>query len=140
MPFLTLSPLFFACFTILEIISKADNLSLEQSLKSINIETVDARGVLATTLENLIIRPTTYHTLVESFENFSVEEITISNKKLDGLQLMEVPFHRDAILMMIKREERIYIPHGETYFRLGDVVHVFGTNTAMDETREKLHG
>ena len=123
-----------------KIISRAGNLSIEESLKTLNVETIDARRVLATTIENLIIRPTTYHTLVESFENFSVEEIAITNTKLDGLQLSEVPFHRDAILMMIKREEKLYIPHGETYFKLGDIIHVFGTHTALEETKKKLHG
>ena len=65
-------------------------------------------------------------------------EIAITNKSMDGLQLKEVHFHQDAILMMVKRGDNFYIPHGETYFRLGDVLHVFGTDTAMEDTKRKL--
>ncbi len=122
------------------IISRAGHLSLERAMKKIEVETVDAVKVIATTIENLIIRPTTYHTLVESFENFSVEEIQIRNKEVDGLQVKEVPFHQNAILMMVKRGNTSYIPHGETYFRLGDIVHIFGTDSALENAREVLRG
>jgi Trk K+ transport system NAD-binding subunit len=102
------------------------------------IETIDVTQILATAIENLIIRPTTYHALVESFENFSVEEILVTNKSIDGLQIKEIPFHRNAILMMVKRENSFFIPHGDTYLKIGDILLVFGTHTAFDETRNLL--
>jgi len=121
-----------------KIISRAGNLAIEKTFKSLEVETIDATRVLATTIENLIVRPTTYHALVETFENFTVEEITITNKEVDGLQVKEIPFHKDAILMMVKRGNNFYIPHGDTYFRIGDTIHIFGTDSALEDTRRKL--
>jgi Trk K+ transport system NAD-binding subunit len=121
-----------------KVISRISRFSLEQKYKSMGIDTIDVTQILATAIENLIVRPTTYHALVESFENFSVDEIPITNKEMDGLQLKEIPFHKDAILMMVRRGNNFYIPHGETYFKLGDVLHVFGTDTAMEDTKRKL--
>ncbi|MCD4791502.1 MAG: monovalent cation:proton antiporter family protein [Bacteroidales bacterium] len=121
-----------------KIISRARNLTIEKTFKSLEVETIDATRVLATTIENLIVRPTTYHVLVETFENFTVEEITITNKEVDGLQVKEIPFHKDAILMMVKRGNNFYIPHGDTYFRIGDTIHIFGTDSALKDTRRKL--
>ncbi len=120
------------------IITRSSTSVIEQKLKTLGVDTIDVIRVLSTAMENLILRPTTYHTLVESFENFSVEEIPITSKKIDGTQLKEIPFHRDAILMMVKRGNSLFIPHGETYFRLGDVLHVFGTDSALQETRDKM--
>jgi len=120
------------------IISRTGGSAIEKAFKKLEIETVDATRIIATTIENLIIRPSTYHALVESFENFSVEEIKITNKDIDSLQVKEIPFHKDAILMMVKRGNNIYIPHGETFFRLGDTIHVFGTDSALEDTRLKL--
>jgi len=120
------------------IISRAGNSAIEIAFKKLEVETVDATRIIATTIENLIVRPSTYHALVESFENFSVEEFKITNKNIDGLQVKEIPFHKDAILMMVKRGINSYIPHGETYFRLGDIIHVFGTDSALEDTRSKL--
>lgn len=120
------------------IITRADNFQFEQKLKQIGVDAVDIRRVMATTIENLIIRPTTYHDLVESFENFSLDEITVGKKVIDGRQVKSIPFHSDAILMIIKRGSSSYIPHGDTYLRLGDVLHVFGTATALEDTRKKV--
>lgn len=121
-----------------KIISRSGKSNYENKLKSLGVKTVDVIGVQATTIENLILRPTTYHSLIESFENFSVEEISITNKAVDGLQVKEIPFHKDAILMMVKRGNNFFIPHGETYFRTGDILQVFGTDTALLNTREKM--
>jgi Kef-type K+ transport system membrane component KefB/Trk K+ transport system NAD-binding subunit len=120
------------------IITRSGKSDYELELKNLGVKSVDVIGVLATAMENLILRPTTYHALVESFENFSVEEIPITNKAIDGARLKEIPFHKNAILIMVKRSNAFFIPHGETYFRVGDILHVFGTDTALQDTREKM--
>ena len=120
------------------IITRSGKSDYALQLKNLGVEAIDVIGMRATTYENLILRPTTYHALVESFENFSVEEILITNKSIDGMQLREIPFHKNAILMMVKRGNSFFIPHGETHFRTGDILHVFGTDTALEDTREKM--
>jgi len=121
-----------------KVITRSGSLKVELQLKHIGVEAVDARRVMATTIENLIVRPTTYHDLVESFENFSLDEIIVGKKEMDGRQVKTIPFHKDAILMIIKRGNESYIPHGETYLRKGDILHVFGTATALEDTRKKV--
>ena len=122
------------------VITRSGSLTIEQELKHQGVEAVDARRVMATTIENLIVRPTTYHDLVESFENFSLDEIPITSNEMDDRQVKTIPFHNDAILMIIKRGNESYIPHGETYLRAGDILHVFGTDTALEDTRKKVGG
>jgi Kef-type K+ transport system membrane component KefB len=117
------------------IISRVSKFPLEFKYKQLGIETIDVTQILATAIENLIIRPTTYHALVESFENFSVEEIQLTAKKYDGSTIKEIPFHRSAILMMIRRENSFFIPHGDTFLKIGDILLVFGTRTAFEETK-----
>ena len=121
-----------------KIISRINRFSLKQRFKQLGIETIDVTQILATAIESLIIRPTTYHALVESFENFSVEEILITSKNIDGSQIKEIPFHKDAILMMVRRGNNFNIPHGENYLRTGDILLVFGTQTAFEDTRYKV--
>ncbi len=120
------------------IISMANGWKIEQQLKKLDVNTIDVRRVMATTIETLIVRPTTYHTLIETFENFRVEEISVLNPDIDGNRVKEIPFHKDAILIMVKRGNALYIPHGETYLKTGDVLSIFGTDSALENTREKL--
>jgi Kef-type K+ transport system membrane component KefB/Trk K+ transport system NAD-binding subunit len=121
-----------------KIISMANGRGVEQQLKRLDVETVDIRRVMATTIETLIVRPTTYHALIETFEYFRVEEIPVINENIGSRKVKEIPFHKDAILIMIKRGNSLFIPHGETYLKIGDILNIFGTDSALEDTREKL--
>jgi len=119
------------------VITRACKMPCMEKLHKTGVESIDVHRIVATAIENLILRPATYHDIVESFENFSVEEIIITNKNFESKHIKEIPFHGDAILMMVKCGNETFIPHGETYFQLGDILHVFGTQTALDDTRSK---
>ncbi len=118
------------------IISRTKLKKIENKLNLMNVDTVDERGVLATTLENLILRPNTYHNLVESFDNFIIEELQITSSEIDGKQIKDIPFQYNAILMMIKSGDEMKIPHGDTYLRKGDILHIVGTQSAIQETQK----
>jgi len=120
------------------IISRSFNSVIDQILKQLNVELLDVKRVLATTIENLILRPTTYHALIDTFESFSVEDIPLINREIDGRQLKDVPFHKDSMLMLVKRGNDMYVPHGETYLRIGDTLTVFGTETALEDIRKLM--
>ncbi len=120
------------------IIAVAPSRTLEQIYNRMGVETIDLLRTVVTTIENLILRPTTYHTMVETFESFSVEEIELRNPSCDGLQVKEIPFHNDASLMLVKRKNNIYVPHGDTQLRLGDTVIALGTESALDQMRGQL--
>jgi len=120
------------------IITKSTTSEINRYLNSLNIETLDVTRTLATTIENLIMRPTTYHALVETFDKFNVEEIAVKNPDIDGLQVKEIPFHKDGSLMLIRRGDDMEVPHGDSYIKMGDIVVVFATDTAMDDFIRQL--
>jgi Kef-type K+ transport system membrane component KefB/Trk K+ transport system NAD-binding subunit len=120
------------------IISLARKAPIEQQLRKLDVETVDTTRVMASTIESLILRPATYHALIESFENFTLEEITITNPALDGRKVKDIAFHRDVILVMARSDDNVFIPHGETYLRTGNILYIMGTETALTVTREYL--
>jgi Trk K+ transport system NAD-binding subunit len=120
------------------IISKSGNSRVERSLRKLDVELLDARRVLATTIESLIIMPTTYQALVDTFEDYRVEEIKVSKRNVDGAQVKDIPFHKDGTVILIRRGSDVYIPHGDTYLRIGDLLTVFGTGTALEEIRKLL--
>lgn len=120
------------------IISKSGNSKAEEALRKLDVEFLDARRVLATTIESLILMPTTYHALVDTFEDYRVEEIELSNKEIDGSQVKDIPFHKDGTVILVRRGSHVHVPHGDTYLRIGDILTVFGSGTALDDTRKKL--
>jgi CPA2 family monovalent cation:H+ antiporter-2/trk system potassium uptake protein TrkA len=120
------------------IISIPGNSSMEHSMSSIGVDILDSRRVLATTIENLILRPTTYRSLVESFENYLVADIRLANSSIDGKTVKDIPFHRDGMIMLLTRGNDKYVPHGDTYLQEGDVLTVFGTGSAINQIKALL--
>ncbi len=120
-----------------KLISKSTHAAIEQSLKRLNVEILDVRRTLAATIENLILRPGTYHALVDTFENFIVEEIPITGKLADGVHVKDFHFHNESTLVLIQRGTDNFIPHGESVLKRGDVLIVFGTGAALEDTRSR---
>lgn len=120
------------------VITKAHSLSIEQKLRELNVEFLDVTRVIASTIENVIVRPEAYHTLIESFDDFSVEEIRVRNRYVEGKALKELTFHKDGSIMLIKRGHQMFIPHGDTFFRTGDLVTILGTDAAVEDFRAKF--
>jgi len=121
-----------------KVISKTSTWHIEKQLMDLQVEYVDVTRTIATTIENLILRPATYHILVETFENYKVEDITITNSNISGTQIKEMPFHRDGELILVRRGHAVEIPHGDTYLQENDIVTVMGTETALQDFREKF--
>lgn len=121
-----------------KIISKSSSSVIEQQFQRLQVEYLDETRLLATTIENLILRPSTYHTLTESFENYHLEDITITNKQVSGRQVKELPFHKDGELILVRKGQKVEIPHGDTYLQLHDIVTVMGTESALQDFRVKF--
>jgi len=121
-----------------KVISIPNTSKTEHSMRVMGIEVLDHRRIVATTIENLILRPTTYHSLMESFENYSVEDIKLLHFEMDGKMIKELPLHKDGMIMLLTRGSEKYVPHGNTYLRSGDILTVFGTGTAIRQIREMV--
>jgi Trk K+ transport system NAD-binding subunit len=121
-----------------KIISRPGNAHFDQLLRGLQVEILDSRRVLAATIENIILRPGAYHTLVDTFENYTVEEIHITTKEVDGKLVKDLPFHHDSMLMLLKRGNEMHIPHGSTSLKSGDIITVFGISSAIDDIRKMM--
>jgi len=121
-----------------KIITRSERMAFAEKFAQMGVKSIDHHRIFATAIENMILRPATYNDLVETFENYTVEEINITNSHIDGMQVKNVLFPDGALLILIKRDKSFFIPHGETYFRLGDVLHVLGTPTALEQVISKV--
>jgi Trk K+ transport system NAD-binding subunit len=118
------------------IISIPGNSGIEDQMLRLGVHILDARRVLASTIENLILRPGAYHSLIETFENFSVEDILVLNSEIEGKRIMDIPLHKDAMIMLLMRGSEKFVPHGDTYLKAGDTLTLFGTGSAIEEIRK----
>jgi Kef-type K+ transport system membrane component KefB/Trk K+ transport system NAD-binding subunit len=119
------------------IISIPGNSKIEDKMKALGVQILDARRVVASTIENLILRPGAYQSLIETFEEFSVEDITVLSD-IEGKKIMDIPLHKDAMIMLLTRGNEKFVPHGNTYLKPGDIMTIFGTGSAIEEIRKLI--
>jgi len=120
------------------VITQASSNSFENKLRQLEVEYLDKRRVIASTIENLILRPTTYHALIESFENYTLADIQVTNPKVDGQKVKDIIFHQDGSLMLLKRGNEMEVPHGDTHLYIGDTLTIIGSETAIDDFKAKF--
>ncbi len=102
---------------------------------------VDKDKVIAHYIEDMIMRPDAVNTLSESFGSYRVEEITITRKDVHRKLVKDIAFPPSGSLVIQRRNDEIFIPHGDTHLLMGDVITVIGNASALVEFRKILeHG
>lgn len=118
------------------IISIPGNSKIEKQMRGLGVQILDARRIVASAIENLILRPSAYNSLVETYENFTVEDVILLDTEVEGKRIKDIPFHKDAMIMLVTRGNEKFVPHGDTYVKAGDVMTLFGTGSAIEEIRK----
>jgi Kef-type K+ transport system membrane component KefB/Trk K+ transport system NAD-binding subunit len=116
------------------------NAQLRKEKKSNEIHLLDKNESMAQYIENAVVRPDTFESLSENFGSYSIEEIKITNKKIDNKRVRQLVFHPSGVLVILRRKQEIFIPHGDTHLLLGDLVTVIGNDEALKDFRDKFAG
>lgn len=89
----------------------------------------------AMALENLIFRPALYKAIaVEDQIGKEFFEVELRAQQLVGIEIKKFPYRGDFLIIAIRRQEDILIPHGNTELQIGDMVMFL----ASPDEREKI--
>jgi Trk K+ transport system NAD-binding subunit len=69
-----------------------------------------------------------------------VVDVSLRNAALAGLSLQQVRLPGDALVLGLRRQGDIVVPHGETVLQLGDILMLVGTPNSLREARLWLQG
>jgi len=114
------------------------NPALREIAENTEIQLLDKNESMAREFENAIVRPDTFQELSEDFGTYQVEEIKMTNKKIDRNQVKELAFHPSGALVLLKRTHEMFVPHGDTHLLVGDVITVIGDGEALKDFRSKF--
>ncbi len=120
------------------IVTIASKSIIDKKLYNIDIQTLDINRTIASTIENLILRPIAYDALIESFKQFNIEEVTLNNPAYAGKQIKDIPFHPDGSIILLKQKGTFNVPKGNSFLRMKDELVIIGTDEALNDTRNKL--
>jgi CPA2 family monovalent cation:H+ antiporter-2 len=122
-------------FAIPVIVSRADDHTMLERMKAIGVRAVQPALATAMALEGALRFPTTFDILAEHGDDVEIGEARVRNLRVAGRPLRQVRLPGNALVMGIRRKGEVIVPHGDTTFRLGDVVMLIGSPSDIREAQ-----
>jgi Trk K+ transport system NAD-binding subunit len=91
-------------------------------------------------LEGALRFPTAFDVLGHVADNVDVGEVVVSNPRFTNKELRHIRLPSSALILSIRRDEAVLIPHGETVLQDGDSVALIGSPQAVMEAVDLLAG
>ena len=121
-----------------KVITQRDRTLKEKIDPKASLKVVDKDEVIAHYLEDMILRPDAVNSLSESFGMYRVEEIKITHESIHRKSVKDIAFPPSGSLVIQRRGDEVFIPHGDTHLLKGDVITVIGNAAALREFRKLL--
>jgi CPA2 family monovalent cation:H+ antiporter-2 len=125
-------------FGIPVIVSRADDHAVLERMQALGVRAVQPALATAMAIEGALRFPTTFDMLAEHGQDVEIGEARVRNIRVAGRSLSQVRLPGNALVMGIRRKGEVIVPHGDTNFRLGDVVMLIGSRADIREARDLL--
>jgi Kef-type K+ transport system membrane component KefB len=96
---------------------------------------VQPQLAMALALEGALHFPAAFDMLADHTDGVEVREVTLNNPRLDRRPLQRIRLPGDALVLGLRREGEVLVPHGNTTVRQGDVLMLVGH---PDELRQAM--
>ena len=83
-------------------------------------------------LENMVRHPVAA-SIFDDTREVHLEEIEVVNPNLIGKSLRHIKLPGDVLIFAIYRNDETILPHGDTFFQLGDILLVLGTERDVED-------
>jgi len=103
--------------------------------KSIGVTTYNALLNRAATLVLLARNPGIYDLLIRADDNKEVMEALVCNPEFSGQPLRKLTLPGDVLVLALRREGELLVPHGNTPIHLGDRLTIVGSTDDIQKAR-----
>ncbi len=126
-----------AAFPIPRIVARANTTANLAAYKDAEVEAINPNVATATTLSNLVLRPSLFQLLVAGEDNSQVTEMTVNASEAAGRSLAEIKLE-NCVIITLRRNGTLISPRGETILQTGDVLTILGTRESLRSARTIL--
>lgn len=120
------------------IVARANTTSNVSAFKDAGIETMSPVQASVAILENMVLRPSLFKMLATTNpEEEKIDEIKVTTKTSVGKTLAKL--HLEGCLVVaVRREGKIFSPHGNTVLRLNDILTILGNDESLEKAKTIL--
>jgi NhaP-type Na+/H+ or K+/H+ antiporter/Trk K+ transport system NAD-binding subunit len=114
-------------FGLIELVSRANDGANIKAFTDLGIRAMSPNTVAVMVLDNLLRRPSTLRLLTDLDPGKEVREIVLYNNNLAGKAIKDISLDGDVLISTIRRDGKLFVPHGSTLLALGDQITFIGT-------------
>jgi CPA2 family monovalent cation:H+ antiporter-2 len=122
-------------FGIEQIVAQVNSPEDVLRFKSIGVTTYNALLNRAATMVLLARNPGIYSLLTRADDNKEVIEALVCNPEFIGQPLRKLTLPGDVLVLALRREGELLVPHGNTPIRLGDRLTIVGSTDDIQKAR-----
>jgi trk system potassium uptake protein TrkA len=123
------------CYQVPMVIARVNDTSLIPALKTLGVRVVQPALATAMSLEGALRYPTAFDMLGDAIPNVEIVETALRNAALVNTPLWRLRMPGNALILSIKRNEAVLIPHGDTRLQAGDQIALIGRPDAVAEAQ-----
>jgi Trk K+ transport system NAD-binding subunit len=82
--------------------------------------------------------PAAFDMLTNHADGVEVREVELNNARFDGRPVRQIRLPGDALILAIRRNGEVLVPHGNTRLRQGDLLMLVGHQDSLAESLNQL--
>ncbi len=127
-------------FSVPLVVARVGSVALAERLRALGVRIVQPALATVIALEGALRFPTTFDLLIREDEEITVGEALVRNPAFIGVPLRRVHLPGNALILSIRRDNVVLVPHGDTVLRRGDRVAIIGSPESVEEAVQILQG
>jgi len=125
-------------FGIPLVVAQVASPQLVSRLQAMGVKVVQPAMATVIALEGALRFPTAFDVLVDQGDEVEVGEAILRNKALAGRPLRRLRLPGNALILSIRRNSSVMVPHGDTVLRVGDRLALIGSPESVERARALL--
>lgn len=122
-------------FHIPQIVARVDDAQLAQRLQAIDVRVIQPSLAVALALEGALLYPATYDMLLDQSDNVELLDVHVRNSSIVNTSLRRLTLSGDVLVLGIRRQGEVIVPHGDTVVQMDDVLMLVGAAGDLRETQ-----
>lgn len=124
-----------------KVVSRVTDPEAVPSFEELGIQVMNPARSGAMILANLVRRPNLFQLLSHvAQDGADVTEVVVGSNGVAGRSLREIELPRDILVLLVRRQNRHVIPHGDTTLEAGDVVTLVGSRRSAERAVRIIQG
>ncbi len=127
-------------FNIPIIVARVESTEMMTKYRALGVRIVQPALATVIALEGALRFPTAFDVLVHEDDNVEMGEAVVLNPAMIGVPLRRLRLPGNALILSIRRENTILVPHGDTVLHRGDRVALIGSPESLVRAERLLSG